>query len=177
MIKFIFFCLFKDSRGSLHRIGGPTSSITAATGYSQLETSEPPIYQQKSYLPIADIAALENRYAVSASNRNSLFSDTHSNAGSLFSIHSAPPTGMLTTGPNALGDEIGVGTESPRRPVSLAIDSFKPLHHSLLHQTSEIEEEDNENLLTVSSLTARPLIAKSRELRSNRFVFYLNNCL
>lgn len=154
----------------MHRIGGPTSPLAAATAYSQLETNEPPIQKQKAYLPITDITALETRYASSASNRNSLLSDTQSHAGSLFSIHSAPPTGINDSGTNSMGERNGTGgTESPRRPVSLAIDSFKPIHHSLLHQTSEIEEEDNENLLTVSSLTARPLIAKSRELRSNRY--------
>ncbi|XP_075166865.1 monocarboxylic acid transporter silnoon [Haematobia irritans] len=62
----------------------------------------------------------------------------------------------------------------PRRPVSLPIETpycpaSRTLHASLLeHQISEIEEDDNENLLTVSSITARPLIAKSREIRSNR---------
>lgn len=35
-------------------------------------------------------------------------------------------------------------------------------------RTSEIDEDDNDNLLTVSSVTARPLIAKSRELRSTK---------
>ncbi|XP_013105405.2 uncharacterized protein LOC106085634 [Stomoxys calcitrans] len=62
----------------------------------------------------------------------------------------------------------------PRRPISLPIEApycpaSRTLHASLLeHQISEIEEDDNENLLTVSSITARPLIAKSREIRSNR---------
>ncbi|XP_059611541.1 monocarboxylate transporter 13 [Phlebotomus argentipes] len=71
--------------------------------------------------------------------------------GSLFSIHSAPPV--------AQG-----GTDSPRRPVSLAIDP--QCLPAVALPASEPDEEDNENLLTVSSLTARPLIAKSRELRS-----------
>uniref|UniRef100_A0A1I8MLB9 Major facilitator superfamily (MFS) profile domain-containing protein n=1 Tax=Musca domestica TaxID=7370 RepID=A0A1I8MLB9_MUSDO len=64
----------------------------------------------------------------------------------------------------------------PRRPASLPIETpycpapaSRTLHASLLeHQISEIEEDDNENLLTVSSITARPLIAKSREIRSHR---------
>lgn len=60
----------------------------------------------------------------------------------------------------------------PRRPLTLPIEptlNARTLHASLLeHQISEIEEEDNENLLTVSSITARPLIAKSRELRFSR---------
>lgn len=95
-------------------------------------------------------------------------------SGSLFSIHSAPPIGLIDVGEiinriDCAGinqRETSGGTDSPRRPVSLAIDSFKI--GNLQHQTSEIEEDDNENLLTVSSLTARPLIAKSRELRSNK---------
>lgn len=37
-------------------------------------------------------------------------------------------------------------------------------------RTSEIDEDDNDNLLTVSSVTARPLIAKSRELRRSKWV-------
>lgn len=79
-------------------------------------------------------------------------------AGSLFSIHSAPPAAFSELG--------SIRNESPKRPVSLAIEPVKT--NCLLHQQSEIDDEDNENLLTVSSLTARPLIAKSRELRSNR---------
>lgn len=31
-------------------------------------------------------------------------------------------------------------------------------------RSGEFDEDDNDNLLTVSSVTARPLIAKSREL-------------
>lgn len=75
--------------------------------------------------------------------------------------------GCTGTGPNIIDGN------SPRRPASLAIDTpccpARTLHSSFLqHLPSEIEEDDNENLLTVSSLTARPLIAKSREIRSNR---------
>lgn len=97
--------------------------------------------------------------------------------GSMFSIHSAPPVpladlGNLQSTNSLLGFEIG-GTDSPRRPASLAIDNQFQYHSSktiavFQHQHSEIEEDDNENLLTVSSLTARPLIAKSRELRSSK---------
>uniref|UniRef100_A0A182QD60 Major facilitator superfamily (MFS) profile domain-containing protein n=1 Tax=Anopheles farauti TaxID=69004 RepID=A0A182QD60_9DIPT len=58
------------------------------------------------------------------------------------------------------------------RPSSLALDtqynSVKP-HTAVEPQPStELDEDDNENLLTVSSLTARPLIAKSREIRSKK---------
>ncbi|XP_067627643.1 monocarboxylate transporter 14 [Eurosta solidaginis] len=63
-----------------------------------------------------------------------------------------------------------------RRPATLPINApycpaptSRTLHASLLeHQITEIDEDDNENLLTVSSITARPLIAKSREICSNR---------
>lgn len=70
-----------------------------------------------------------------------------------------------------------VPTPSPsaspaRRPATLSLDAPccpRTLHASLLeHQISELEEDDNDNLLTVSSITARPLIAKSHELRSSR---------
>ncbi|XP_055372340.1 monocarboxylate transporter 12 [Condylostylus longicornis] len=70
------------------------------------------------------------------------------------------------------------GNVTPKRPGSLKINSLPPptttsktLHATFLqHQISEIEEDDNENLLTVSSITARPLIAKSREIRTSRLL-------
>ncbi|XP_037956194.1 monocarboxylate transporter 12-like [Teleopsis dalmanni] len=83
---------------------------------------------------------------------------------------------LSTTSVDAVVNANAIAT-MPRRPITLPIDSpYSPatapsrtLHSSLLeHQISEIEEDDNENLLTVSSITARPLIAKSRELRSSR---------
>lgn len=97
--------------------------------------------------------------------------------GSMFSIHSAPPVQLAELGnlqsTNSLLEFNISGTDSPRRPASLAIDNHLQYHSSgtiatFQHQHSEIEEDDNENLLTVSSLTARPLIAKSRELRSSK---------
>ncbi|EAT33471.1 AAEL014258-PA [Aedes aegypti] len=61
-------------------------------------------------------------------------------------------------------------TDTLLRPSSLAFDTgyhvVKPLVEPQL--SAELDEDDNENLLTVSSLTARPLIAKSRELRSKK---------
>lgn len=100
-------------------------------------------------------------------------------AGSMFSIgsiHSAPPVPLADLGCNLQNSllEFDVsGTDSPRRPASLAIDNQLQYHSTktiavFQHQHSEIEEDDNENLLTVSSVTARPLIAKSRELRSSK---------
>lgn len=94
-------------------------------------------------------------------------------AGSMFSIHSAPPVPLADLGTNSLLEFDTSRTDSPRRPASLAIDNQLQYHSSrtiatFQHQHSEIEEDDNENLLTVSSLTARPLIAKSRELRSSK---------
>ncbi|KAH8280490.1 hypothetical protein KR018_008594 [Drosophila ironensis] len=117
--------------------------------------------------------------------------------GSLFSVVSAPPAPLPSAHMPADSDghaplaELDVKqmellclpspsrsrccspTPSPlRRPATLSLDTPccpRTLHASLLeHQISELEEDDNENLLTVSSITARPLIAKSHELRSSR---------
>ncbi|XP_063993451.1 monocarboxylate transporter 12-B [Diachasmimorpha longicaudata] len=78
--------------------------------------------------------------------------------GSLLSIHSAPVY------------EVTTGTSSPTRPASLVVQATAtstpvvPPHLS----PETIDDEDNDNLLTISSLTARPLIAKSREIRSSK---------
>ncbi|XP_043505269.1 monocarboxylate transporter 12 [Polistes fuscatus] len=82
--------------------------------------------------------------------------------GSLLSIHSAPVFDLST------------GVPSPKRPASLMVQTTAtstpvvPPH--LQSPPDTIEDEDNENLLTISSLTARPLIAKSRELRSSKTI-------
>jgi len=111
-------------------------------------------------------------------------------SGSLFSVVSAPPAPLPTVPTVAVAlaeldvkqmQALCVPSPSPcasscvspaRRPATLSLDTPccpRTLHASLLeHQISELEEDDNENLLTVSSITARPLIAKSHELRSNR---------
>ncbi|XP_015173576.1 PREDICTED: monocarboxylate transporter 12 isoform X2 [Polistes dominula] len=64
------------------------------------------------------------------------------------------------------------GLPSPTmRPASLMVTTATstPVVPPHLQSPPEtIEDEDNENLLTISSLTARPLIAKSRELRSSK---------
>ncbi|KAH8401430.1 hypothetical protein KR009_005445, partial [Drosophila setifemur] len=115
--------------------------------------------------------------------------------GSLFSVVSAPPAPLPTAvhvvnvplaeldvkqmeslclpSPCLSRSRCCSPTPSPmRRPATLSLDAPccpRTLHASLLeHQISELEEDDNENLLTVSSITARPLIAKSHELRSSR---------
>lgn len=81
--------------------------------------------------------------------------------GSLFSIHSAPVFD--------LSGSVANGAPSPKRPASLAVQTtatstpIVPPH--LQSPEGTVEDEDNDNLLTISSLTARPLIAKSRELR------------
>lgn len=103
-------------------------------------------------------------------------------AGSLCSIHSAPPVPLndLSNVQTSFSVGFEIGNDSPRRPISLAIDSqyhstktisggpFQQQQPTAQPAGSEIEEEDNENMLTVSSLTARPLIAKSRELRTTK---------
>ncbi|KAK2581547.1 hypothetical protein KPH14_005199 [Odynerus spinipes] len=80
--------------------------------------------------------------------------------GSLLSIHSAPVFDLST------------GVPSPKRPASLMVQATAtstPVVPPHLQSPPEtIEDEDNDNLLTISSLTARPLIAKSRELRSSK---------
>ncbi|XP_020800681.1 uncharacterized protein LOC110178009 [Drosophila serrata] len=111
--------------------------------------------------------------------------------GSLFSVVSAPPAPLPDIVEPQPLSELDVKqmealclpspsrsrccspSPSPiRRPATLSLDTPccpRTLHASLLeHQISELEEDDNENLLTVSSITARPLIAKSHELRSSR---------
>ncbi|XP_034477335.1 uncharacterized protein LOC117783883 [Drosophila innubila] len=111
-------------------------------------------------------------------------------SGSLFSVVSAPPAPLPTVPTVAVAlaeldvkqmQALCVPSPSPcasscvspaRRPATLSLDAPccpRTLHASLLeHHISELEEDDNENLLTVSSITARPLIAKSHELRSSR---------
>lgn len=97
----------------------------------------------------------------------------YNTAGSLFSIHSAPPvplTDMCNITCCIQANRFD--GESPRRPISLAIESQQNLSTKTIAAfplpSSEIDEDDNENLLTVSSVTARPLIAKSRELRTSK---------
>lgn len=78
--------------------------------------------------------------------------------GSLFSIHSAPIYDLNTS------------ITSPGKPASLVVQAtanstpIVPPHLS----PEANDDDDNDNLLTISSLTARPLIAKSREIRSSR---------
>lgn len=83
--------------------------------------------------------------------------------GSLFSIHSAPVFD--------LSGSVAAGAPSPNQPGSLAVQATAtstPIvpPHLQSPEGTLLEDEDNDNLLTISSLTARPLIAKSRELRS-----------
>lgn len=108
---------------------------------------------------------------------NNLFTEYNA-AGSLFSIHSAPPVPLTDmAGINNIVNAPLNGTcdiESPRRPMSLALESQQSFSTKTIAAfplpSSEIDEDDNENLLTVSSVTARPLIAKSREIRSSKWV-------
>lgn len=86
------------------------------------------------------------------------------NVGSLNSIQSAPPNSIE----QAAESIVSSGME---RPASLVLEPEIPLVRTdALHfpPPSEIDDEDNENLLTVSSVTARPLIAKSREISKKK---------
>lgn len=70
--------------------------------------------------------------------------------GSLFSIHSAPVC------------EVNIEANSPKRPSSIVIPVLSSGNQ---HIISPDTIDDDDNLLTISSLTAKPLIAKSKELR------------
>lgn len=89
------------------------------------------------------------------------------NVGSLNSIQSAPPNSV-----EQASEAVAIrAIESPKRPASLVLEPEMPLVRTdALHYPppSEFDEEDNENLLTVSSVTARPLIAKSREITKKK---------
>lgn len=74
--------------------------------------------------------------------------------GSLFSIHSAPVY------------ELNIESSSPKRPSSIVIPVTSSGNYApSVHIISPEPVDDDDNLLTISSLTAKPLIAKSRELR------------
>lgn len=158
----------QDTRGSLHRSSGPTGTLASSSEQSTYDRllSDSNIIIQPMQFDETD----------TTTHQSTAFAAECSTTGSLFSIHSAPPVPLTDLGSvqnsSSVGFNIGgAGCDSPRRPISLAIETQ---YHSskaiavFQHQTSEIEEEDNENLLTVSSLTARPLIAKSRELRTTK---------
>lgn len=182
-----FVCIIlKDSRGSMHRSSGPagtfpTTSAQPITADCQ-SPSQPSVTTNVTRLECGPLQFVENECS------NAFVVDCCATVGSLSSVQSAPPVPLadLTanngTLPNATNStrtglvnfEIGHPDSPSRRPISLALDSnglslSKSMSRPLFnHQTSEADEEDNENLLTVSSLTARPLIAKSRELRTTK---------
>lgn len=98
------------------------------------------------------------------------------NVGSLHSIVSAPPASTDNNYAENIS-VLSVPIDSPKRPMSLMLDEARDLPEIPLVKTnalqypppsSEIDEDDNENLLTVSSVTARPLIAKSREIQRKK---------
>lgn len=85
--------------------------------------------------------------------------------GSLFSIHSAPLQQINAADSININGEINDGNGLLQQNLSTKSVFLELIGNK---RTSEFEEDDNDNLLTVSSVTARPLIAKSRELRSNK---------
>ncbi|XP_050067720.1 uncharacterized protein LOC126556500 [Anopheles maculipalpis] len=90
---------------------------------------------------------------------------TYANDGATLLDDFGPP-------PQPVAGAAGGRNDTLLRPSSLALDTHYSLakpHTAVEPQPStELDEDDNENLLTVSSLTARPLIAKSREIRSKK---------
>lgn len=165
----------------MHGAGGATETISQCSSelQSQMYGSVDghrncPEFSEassKPYLPASEIDINQN------AEYNALFAE-YNGAGSLFSIHSAPPvplTDMACININNMVNAPHNGAndiESPRRPISLALESQQNFSTKTIAAfplpSSEIDEDDNENLLTVSSVTARPLIAKSRELRTSK---------
>lgn len=88
--------------------------------------------------------------------------------GSLCSIHSAPQV-QLVDSINVMSEIIAVPNDNGNGLLQQNT-STKSVFLELIgnRRNNEIDEDDNDNLLTVSSVTARPLIAKSRELRSSK---------
>lgn len=133
-----------------------------------------------SPINLASGSDLQHCEHVEVSPDVALFNEFNTN-GSLFSIHSAPPVQLadmhLSTA-QSIGDKNSSPSEAgdaSRRPISLAIDSQQNfstrsafIELSTNKRNSECDDDDNDNLLTVSSVTARPLIAKSRELRNSK---------
>lgn len=150
-------------------------------GFHHLEKSSLSTYNRDSTKDPFDMDSTANEHSAVAADI-ALFNEFNTTAGSLFSIHSAPPVpttdmgGTVTDIPtkDAVGFAGQGGMDSPRRPASLILDSQQNFSTKTIAAipipSSEVDDEDNENLLTVSSVTARPLIAKSRELRSNKYV-------
>ena len=167
----------QDTRGSFHRSSGPAGTLSTEFDQKLSESFPEP------FSPL-DVSKTPSEFCLPNESHPqsdlAIFTEFNA-AGSLFSIHSAPPP-VTDSGTvdnvqitNALGITLGgqtIGIDSPRRPASLALDSQQSFSAKTIAAfpmpSSEIDDEDNENLLTVSSLTARPLIAKSRELRSSK---------
>lgn len=128
-----------------------------------------------SFQPSSEFDVNQSGHNSIVADYNTLFTEYNA-AGSLFSIHSAPPvplTDLVGINNNVNAKQNGTGDiESPRRPISLALESQQNFSTKTIATfplpSSEVDEDDNENLLTVSSVTARPLIAKSREIRSSK---------
>lgn len=155
----------------MHRSSGPAGTFSTSAEQQQQHQQSATVLNNCLGPAPKDLQPFE--FIESNGHHGSPFCDSNA-AGSLFSIHSAPPVPLADLSVciqnSVSGGAIDVN-DSPRRPVSLAIDSqyFSTKTIAVFqHQGSELEEEDNENLLTVSSLTARPLIAKSRELRTTK---------
>lgn len=153
-----------------------------ASDYNIIQKSNGCDQQESSNKPLSE-------FSIIRSDQSSIITDIalfteYNNGGSLFSIHSAPPVPLtdLSNLANRQDDKMlssnGMNEyDSPRRPASLAIESQQNLSTKTIAAfplpISEPDEDDNENLLTVSSVTARPLIAKSREIRGNKYILIL----
>lgn len=98
-----------------------------------------------------------------------LFNEFNNTGGSLFSIHSAPIVQLGgDLGPITAGHIISPNDYNELQQNLSAKSVFLELNANNNKRNGDIDEEDTDNLLTVSSVTARPLIAKSRELRTSK---------
>ncbi|KAL7295458.1 hypothetical protein TKK_0011111 [Trichogramma kaykai] len=144
----------RSSVPSCHAHAGCTGGVAAMAGLP-LNGDQPLIVTASSQ----EMVSTQQHQQAHVIDEN--MNQQHANLlGSLFSIHSAPVFD-LSNG----ADDAAV------RPASLVVQATAtstPLVPPHISPPDTIEDEDNDNLLTISSLTARPLIAKSRELSSNK---------
>ncbi|XP_023248288.1 monocarboxylate transporter 12-like isoform X2 [Copidosoma floridanum] len=133
--------------GLLHQYN--SSSLTTATSQEAIPNNHHGFYHHVHHM---------HNNAIDENMNN------HNQLGSLFSIHSAP----VYDNCNADSDSAKNHYLHDYRPASLVVQTTAtstPIVPPHLSPPETLDDEDNDNLLTISSLTARPLIAKSRELQ------------
>ncbi|XP_050091260.1 uncharacterized protein LOC126574893 [Anopheles aquasalis] len=154
-----------ENSGSLFSI--QSAPVVTARGTESL----PPLPGHGPPPPPATAAGTMPPATVSSSNR-----EAPENGGPEPRASVNDNASLLDLFGGSLQKRSSAGGDTLLRPSSLALDApYNPIKtHTVEPQPStELDEDDNENLLTVSSLTARPLIAKSREIRSKKQKLHL----